>query len=119
MRPWQRSATRAGYALYVLYAVYAIAGAVAQKMGTTLPVRLGDVGEFCLFFAATILFGAGLIQEDAETQSSGWLAALNENAERYAMHACEIEPEHLNGSEVRITSPGYTPRSQSAIISLM
>ena len=32
---------------------------------------------------------------------------------------CEIEPEHLYGSDVRITSPGYTPWSQSAIISLM
>ena len=74
-----------GYALYVLYALYAIAGAAAQKMGTTLPFRLGDVGEFCLFFAATILFVAGFIQEDSETASSGWLSALNENAERYAM----------------------------------
>ena len=32
---------------------------------------------------------------------------------------CEIEAEHLNGSEVRITSPGNTPRSHSSIISLM
>ena len=58
MKAWQSSATKAGYALYALYALYAFAGAVAQKMGTTLPFRLGDVGEFCLFFAATILFVA-------------------------------------------------------------
>ena len=32
---------------------------------------------------------------------------------------CEIDAEHLKGSDVRITSPGYTPRSHSAIISLM
>ena len=85
MKAWQSSATKAGYALYALYALYAIAGAVAQKMGTALPFRLGDVGEFCLFFVATILFVAGFIQEDSETALTGWLSALNENAERYAM----------------------------------
>lgn len=85
MLSWQRSATRLGYALYALYALYVIVGAVAQKTGTALPFRLGDVGEFCLFFSATILFVAGLIHEDTEAQSSGWLAALDENAERYAM----------------------------------
>ena len=54
-------------------------------MGATPPFRLGDVGEFCLFFAATLLFVAGFIQEDAESTVTGWLAALDENAERYAM----------------------------------
>ena len=85
MRVWQRSATRAGYALYLIYALYVVAGAAAQRTGATLPFRLGDIGEFCLFFAATILFVAGFIQEDTETASRDWLSALNENVERYAM----------------------------------
>lgn len=82
---WQRRSTQAGYALYALYACYVLAGAVAQKMGAQLPFRLGDVGEFLLFFAATVLFVVGFIQSDQESSGKGWLAQLDENAERYAM----------------------------------
>jgi C4-dicarboxylate transporter, DctQ subunit len=82
---WQRRSTQAGYALYALYACYVLAGAVAQKMGAQLPFRLGDMGEFLLFFAATVLFVVGFIRSDQQASGKGWLAQLDENAERYAM----------------------------------
>jgi TRAP-type C4-dicarboxylate transport system permease small subunit len=82
---WQRSATRIGYALLALYALHAIIGAAAQKMGTTLPFLLGNIGQTLLFFSATVLIVAGFIQKDVESESRGWLAALDDNGERYAM----------------------------------
>lgn len=83
----QRVATRIGYALFVVYTVYVLAATIAQKSGTSVPFRLGDVGEFVLFFAATVFFVAGFVQADADSGQHGgsWLHALNENAERYAM----------------------------------
>ena len=36
---------------------------MAQKTGSALPYRLGDVGEFVLFFAATVFFVAGFVQD--------------------------------------------------------
>ena len=83
----QRVATRIGYALFVVYTLYVLAATFAQKTGGSVPFRLGDVGEFVLFFTATVFFVAGFVQADADTASLGgsWLRALNENAERYAM----------------------------------
>lgn len=83
--PSQRASTRVGYVLYAVYALYVLIGAFAQKTGANLPFRLGDVGEFLLFFAATVFFVIGFIQADAEDAGKGALHALNEHAERYAM----------------------------------
>jgi TRAP-type C4-dicarboxylate transport system permease small subunit len=82
--------TRIGYALFAVYALYVLAAAFAQKTGGSVPFRLGDVGEFVLFFTATVFFVAGFVQADAEAASTtehggSLLHALNENAERYAM----------------------------------
>ena len=63
--PSQHKSTRIGYALFALYGVYVLAAAFAQKSGVKLPFVLGDVGEFCLFFAATVFFVSGFIQADA------------------------------------------------------
>jgi TRAP-type C4-dicarboxylate transport system permease small subunit len=63
--PSTRTSTRIGYALFAAYAVYVLAAVFAQKNGFTLPFALGDVGEFCLFFAATVFFVAGFVQADA------------------------------------------------------
>ncbi len=83
--PSQRASTRVGYGLYAAYVIYVLAAVLAQNLGATLPFVLGDVGEFCLFFLATVFFVAGFIQADAADAGKGWLHALNEHAERYAM----------------------------------
>ena len=56
-----RTSSRIGYALFAAYAIYVLVAVFAQTNGTKLPFVLGDVGEFCLFFAATVFFLAGLL----------------------------------------------------------
>ena len=68
--PSQRASTRVGYGLYAAYVIYVLAAVLAQHLGAKLPFVLGDVGEFCLFFAATVFFVAGFIQSDAAQVSA-------------------------------------------------
>lgn len=42
--------------LMALYVIYAIWGAFAQKFGVPLPIKLGEVGEFWLFFLSIVTF---------------------------------------------------------------
>jgi hypothetical protein len=42
--------------LMALYITYAVWGAFARQIGTPLPIRLGDVGEFWLFFLSIASF---------------------------------------------------------------
>jgi hypothetical protein len=42
--------------LMALYATYAVWGAFAKQLGTPVPIRLGDVGEFWLFFLSIVSF---------------------------------------------------------------
>ena len=42
--------------LMALYATYAVWGAFAKQLGTPVPIRLGDVGEFWLFFLSIVGF---------------------------------------------------------------
>jgi C4-dicarboxylate transporter, DctQ subunit len=83
--PMPRPATLTSYVLYTLYALYAVAGAIAQKQGTTLPFRIGEVGEFALFATATVCFVAGIIQSDQTHEKLGFWATLDAHGERYAM----------------------------------
>jgi TRAP-type C4-dicarboxylate transport system permease small subunit len=85
LSPSQRMFTRMGYALFALYGIYVLAAVFAQKSAVNMPFRLGDVGEFCLFFAATVFFVVGFIQSDAADAGKGWWHVVNEHAERYAM----------------------------------
>ncbi len=80
-----RTAMRVSYALYALYALYAIAGAIAQKQGVHLPVRMGELGEFVLFATATVCLVTGIIQGDQAHEKLGFWPTLNAHAERYAM----------------------------------
>jgi TRAP-type C4-dicarboxylate transport system permease small subunit len=79
--------TRTGFGLYAAYFAYVIAGGLMQMAGKAIPFRIGDIGEFLLFFIATALWVIGLIQTEraeSKTQQSFW-ASLDDNAERYAM----------------------------------
>jgi TRAP-type C4-dicarboxylate transport system permease small subunit len=74
-------------ALFALYVAYVLAAAFAQKAKLALPLRLTEVGEFLLFMAASIAFVVGFLQLEAKREGpkrSLW-AAIDENAERYAM----------------------------------
>jgi hypothetical protein len=42
--------------LMTLYAAYAIWGAYAKQIGVPVPIKLGDVGEFWLFFLSIVTF---------------------------------------------------------------
>ncbi len=80
-----QTARATGYFLFALYALFAIAGAVSQKTGMKLPLRISEVGEFLLFGAATVLFVTGVIQSEKAERKLSFLEKLDENAERYAM----------------------------------
>ena len=71
-----------------LYVLQVLVAAVAQKTKTPLPVKLGDLGEFLLFLAASITFVIAFLRQDvgdsAGPSRSVW-RVLDENAERYAM----------------------------------
>lgn len=47
--------------LMALYAIYAVWGAFAKQLGTPVPIKLGDVGEFWLFFLSIVAFTAHVI----------------------------------------------------------
>ena len=74
--------------LFGLYALQAIVAAIAQKTGFVLPFKLGDLGEFLLFVAASIVFVIAFLRLDAASapprRRTFW-RAVDENAERYAM----------------------------------
>jgi hypothetical protein len=42
--------------LMALYIIYVAWGAFARQLGTPVPIRLGDVGEFWLFFLSVVSF---------------------------------------------------------------
>ena len=44
-----------------LYASYAVWGAFAKQLGTPVPIKLGDVGEFWLFFLSIMTFTVHVI----------------------------------------------------------
>ena len=75
--------------LFGLYTLYAIVGALAQKTGGALPLKLGDVGEFLLVLASCVALIAHLVrlelqEQNARQRQSVW-RVIDENAERYAM----------------------------------
>jgi hypothetical protein len=47
--------------LMALYLTYAVWGAFARQLGTPVPVKLGDVGEFWLFLLSVVSFTAHVI----------------------------------------------------------
>ena len=65
---------RAPWLIYVsgllmfLYVLYAVWGAFAKTVGVPLPVRLGDLGEFLLFFASIATFAIHVL---SRRQKSG------------------------------------------------
>lgn len=79
---------RVSLGLFGLYTLYAIAGALAQKSGSTLPFKLGDVGEFLLVLASCTALIVHLVrlelQAPGQPRQTLW-QVLDENAERYAM----------------------------------
>lgn len=50
--------------LMALYATYAIWGAFAKQLGQPLPIKLGDVGEFWLFFLSIAAFTLHVIADE-------------------------------------------------------
>jgi hypothetical protein len=50
--------------LMALYAAYAIWGAFAKQLGMPVPIRLGDVGEFWLFFLSIAAFTTHVIMAE-------------------------------------------------------
>jgi hypothetical protein len=50
--------------LMALYASYAVWGAFAKQLGTPVPMKLGDVGEFWLFFLSITTFTVHVILEE-------------------------------------------------------
>jgi hypothetical protein len=50
--------------LMALYITYAVWGAFARQLGTPVPVKLGDVGEFWLFFLSIVSFTTHLIMAE-------------------------------------------------------
>ncbi|MEO8136331.1 MAG: TRAP transporter small permease [Betaproteobacteria bacterium] len=86
-RPGSASMVTAGI-LFGLYALQVLVAAIAQKTRVALPFRLGDLGEFLLFLAASIVFVIAFLRFDVDTvpatRRSVW-RLVDENAERYAM----------------------------------
>ncbi|MEO7158703.1 MAG: TRAP transporter small permease subunit, partial [Vicinamibacterales bacterium] len=74
--------------LFGVYALQTLVAAVAQKTKTPLPFRLGDMGEFLLFLAASITFVFAFVRLDLGVvpgpRRSAW-RVIDDNAERYAM----------------------------------
>jgi TRAP-type C4-dicarboxylate transport system permease small subunit len=86
-RPRSASMVAAGV-LFGLYALQVLVAAIAQKTRTALPFRLGDLGEFLLFMAASVAFVVALLRRDAAAVPVPGRRAwrmIDENAERYAM----------------------------------
>ena len=73
--------------LFAIYAIYVVAAALAQKAEASLPFRLGDLGEFGLFLAPSVIFVIGFLRHDMQAKAgkAGLWRAIDENAERYAM----------------------------------
>jgi TRAP-type C4-dicarboxylate transport system permease small subunit len=77
----------ATYLIHVLWTKYA--GAI----GAAPPVRLGQLGEFLLFAAGMLALTCAIIaaeQESTARRPATLIAALDANAERYAMLACYL-----------------------------
>jgi hypothetical protein len=49
--------------LMVLYAIYAVWGAYAKTLGVPVPVKLGDLGEFWLFFLSIVTFAIHILSD--------------------------------------------------------
>ena len=86
-RRWSAPMLAAG-TLFGLYAVQVLVAALAQKARVALPFKLGDLGEFLLFLAASIAFVIGFLRRDLAVAPvaprNAW-RVIDENAERYAM----------------------------------
>lgn len=86
-RRWSAPMLAAG-TLFGFYVLQVLVAAIAQKTRVALPIRLGDLGEFLLFLAASIAFVAGFLRRDLAAvpaaRRSAW-RVIDENAERYAM----------------------------------
>jgi hypothetical protein len=52
--------------LMALYATYAIWGAFAKQLGTPVPIKLGDVEEFWLFFLSIATFTTHVIMAERQ-----------------------------------------------------
>lgn len=52
--------------LMALYATYAIWGAFTKRLGTPVPIKLGDVGEFWLFFLSIGTFTTHVIMAERQ-----------------------------------------------------
>jgi hypothetical protein len=50
--------------LMALYAIYAVWGAYAKQLGIPVPIKLGDVGEFWLFFLSVAAFTTHVIMAE-------------------------------------------------------
>lgn len=62
--PLGRSARRLAGLLLAAYAVMVLAGKLSVVLKFTLPLKLGDVGEFLLVLAAMAFFVFGLLQDE-------------------------------------------------------
>ena len=73
--------------LFGAYVLYVLAATVAQKTRTPLPFALGDIGEFALFLAASVMFVIAFLGQDLRENAgtAGLWRTIDENAERYAM----------------------------------
>jgi hypothetical protein len=52
--------------LMALYATYAIWGAFAKQLATPVPIKLGDIGEFWLFFLSIATFTTHVIMAERQ-----------------------------------------------------
>lgn len=80
-----RLAFRVSAALAAVYALWVVLSLIAQRTGTALPFKPGDIGEFLLVLVATAFFVAGLALNELKESKLSALQVLDENAERYAM----------------------------------
>ncbi len=64
--------------LMALYVIYAVWGAYAKALGVPVPVKLGDVGEFWLFFLSIVTFAIHVLSGQRRRRREGDAGASGE-----------------------------------------
>jgi len=71
--------------LAAVYVLWVICSLIAQRTGTALPFRLGDIGEFFVVLCAVAAFVWGLALSELQGRKLTAWQVFDENLERYAM----------------------------------